>query len=47
MNESVESIREWDEHVKRMDAKILFKSQGIIYLPQEDLQDIRKEDGAI
>ena len=29
-----------------MDAKRLLKSQGAIYLPKEDIQDVRKEDGA-
>ena len=35
--------REWDEHVTRIDAE---KSQGTIYLPEEDIQDVPKEDGA-
>ena len=40
----VERIRrEWDEHVKRIDAE---RSQGTIYLPEEDLQGLRNEDGA-
>ena len=35
--------REWDENVTRMDAE---RSQGTIHQPEEDHQDIRKEDGA-
>ena len=38
--------REWDQHVTRMDAERLVKSKGKIYLPEEDIQDVRKEDGA-
>jgi hypothetical protein len=37
--------REWDEHVTRMNAERLLKSQETIYL-LEDLQNVRKEDGA-
>ena len=38
--------REWDEHVTNMDAERLVKISGTIYLPEVDLQDARKEDGA-
>ena len=32
INEWVERRREWDEHVTRLDAERLIKSQGTIYL---------------
>ena len=38
--------REWDEHITEWMLRDLLKSQGTIYLPEEDLQGIRKEDGA-
>ena len=38
--------REWDEHVTRMDAERLVKTTRTIYLQEDDLQDVRKEDGA-
>ena len=38
--------RERDEHVTRMNAKGLVKISREIYLLEEDLQDLRKEDGA-
>ena len=38
--------RQLDEHITRMDADRLVKiSRDSIYLPEEDLQDVRKEDG--
>ena len=48
-NEWVERIRrrEWDEHVTRMDVERLVRSQGILYLLEEVLQDaIKADDGA-
>ena len=47
INEFAESRRrEWDEHVTRMDEERLVKISWTIYLPEEDLQDVRKKDGA-
>ena len=44
INEWVERRRrEWDEHVTRMNAERLVK---ISNLPEDDFQDVRKEDGA-
>ena len=39
--------REWDEHVTRMDAERLVKISRDNHLPEKDLKDILKEDGAI
>jgi hypothetical protein len=38
--------RALDEHVTRMDVERLVKSQGTIYIPEEDHEEVRKEDGA-
>ena len=38
--------REFDEHVRWMDVKRLVKIQGKTYLPEEELQVVRKEYGA-
>jgi hypothetical protein len=42
--------REWDKHVSRLDAEKLVKiskDNRTIYLPEDELQDVRKEDGVI
>jgi hypothetical protein len=39
--------RQLDKYVTRMNAEILVKiSRDNIYLPEEDLQDVRKDDRA-
>jgi hypothetical protein len=46
INEWVERRRrEWDEHVIRIDTEGLVKISRR-YLPEDDLQGVRKEDGA-
>ena len=39
--------REWYEHVTSMNVERLVKISRTIYLTEDDLQDVRKEDGAI
>ena len=44
-NEWMERRREWDEHIIRMDAQRLVKIWMNNIPPEEDLQDVRKEEG--
>ena len=46
INEWVERRREWDQHVTKLGAERIIKYQGTVYLTEEDLQDVLKEDGA-
>ena len=48
INEWMERRREWDDHVTRMESERLVKisRDNTMQLPEEDLKDVRKEDGA-